>query len=300
MEMEEIPSLPPISFIINNLPQSCQQQNIEKPLQKKENFTKNLLYNNNFKNEIQIKKDNFNVFNVKKEEKLSSPLLVSSILNDDHDKNQNNNNQYFNNLNSEITLLSDAAKAYGYIVRSIELLGTESKRLAGARDFSNTLHWTQSMKFLKEKGYIYTKTGHGTTVSEKYVNLGKLLIAFRKDYKLETISILPRLARSHSDLLDTNNKTMNLCYSNEMHYQKEDINFPLSSSFPSQSTYLFKKLNPSLDTNDILKKDLEPSKEGKRSEAPSLIPIDSLLSKSSKDDDDEIIKDFKKKTGIII
>lgn len=37
------------------------------------------------------------------------------------------------------------------------------------------------MKFLKEKGYIYTKTGHGTTVSEKYVNLGKLLIAFRKD-----------------------------------------------------------------------------------------------------------------------
>lgn len=104
--MEEIPSLPPISFIINNLPQNCQQQNIEKPLQKKENFTKNLLYNNNFKNEIQIKKDNFNVFNVKKEEKLSSPLLVSSILNDDHDKNQNNNNQYFNNLNSEITLLS--------------------------------------------------------------------------------------------------------------------------------------------------------------------------------------------------
>ena len=48
------------------------------------------------------------------------------------------------------------------------------------RDFSNTLHWTQSMKFLKNHGFVQTKTGHGTTVVEEYGNLGGLERAFHE------------------------------------------------------------------------------------------------------------------------
>ena len=51
------------------------------------------------------------------------------------------------------------------------------------RDFSNTLHWTQAMKFLKERGFIYTKTGHGTSVAEQFANLAGLERAFQEQVK---------------------------------------------------------------------------------------------------------------------
>jgi hypothetical protein len=35
------------------------------------------------------------------------------------------------------------------------------------------------MKFLKERGYIYTKTGHGTSVAEQYGTLEGLEKAFQ-------------------------------------------------------------------------------------------------------------------------
>ena len=36
------------------------------------------------------------------------------------------------------------------------------------------------MKFLKERGYIYTKTGHGTSVAEQYSTLSGLEKAFQE------------------------------------------------------------------------------------------------------------------------
>jgi hypothetical protein len=107
--------------------------------------------------------------------------------------------------------LKQASKSYGYIQRSIELLGQDSTRLAGARDFSNTLHWTQAMKFLKERGYIYTKTGHGTSVAEQFVTLEGLQDAFQQQvnqknslhfcltvYKFQLENFpLPRLSKAH-------------------------------------------------------------------------------------------------------
>lgn len=36
------------------------------------------------------------------------------------------------------------------------------------------------MKFLKEHGYIQTKTGHGTTVTEEYGTLNELEKAFQE------------------------------------------------------------------------------------------------------------------------
>lgn len=95
-------------------------------------------------------------------------------------------------------LTKAASKAFGYIQRSIELLGKESTRLAGARDYSNTLHWTQAMKFLKEQGYIYTKTGHGTSVAEQYKNLEGLAKAFQEQFPLENFP-LPRLSKTHME-----------------------------------------------------------------------------------------------------
>jgi hypothetical protein len=94
-----------------------------------------------------------------------------------------------------------ASKSFGYIQRSIELLGKESTRLAGARDFSNTLHWTQAMKFLKERGFIYTKTGHGTSVAEQFGTLEGLEKAFQEQFSLENFP-LPRLSKTHLEKVD--------------------------------------------------------------------------------------------------
>ncbi len=58
------------------------------------------------------------------------------------------------------------------------------------------------MKFLKERGYIYTKTGHGTSVAEQYGTLAALEKAFLDQFKLENFP-LPRLSKTHLEKVDT-------------------------------------------------------------------------------------------------